>query len=328
MEPKSILLLCIGRLGDYIVATPAIRSIRKRFPKARIVLVVGPRAEALAGLDANVDAVWSLAGLARALQNIALALRVVSGFDCAIDLNPAFSRSAAILTLLSRARQRISFIKRGSSILYTQALPQDPDREHFIDRYRQLAKTLGADFEEKMEVSPLPQDSARAEKILTVLGLAPKRPRIGIHPGDFKKFDNRWPEEKFKKLAQKIIALGGLDLIFIAGPGEETAVKSIVSSLPQVHYLPPQPLPVAAAVLSRLDFLICNNSGTLQLAAAVGTPTFSFDSQYNLLCWRPRGPHGGIESPQWDGCRDISVEDAWNALKPQLEKLINSPPRA
>ena len=50
-----------------------------------------------------------------------------------------------------------------------------------------------------------------------------------------------------------------------------------------------QPINVWAALLQRMDILICNNSGPMHIAAAVGTPTISFMGPTQYPRWKPWG---------------------------------------
>src|SRR5262249_26131988 len=133
----------------------------------------------------------------------------------------------------------------------------------------------------------------------------------------------RWPEEKFVELTNRLLELKGIQLFYMAGPGEEEPVAAIVAKLKHpVPIFPPMPVGVTAAVLSLMNLLIVNATGTTHLAVAVGTPTFSFLSRYTKTVWMPRkGPHHSVVSDSWSTCRDISVESAWK----ELEKVLLAP---
>lgn len=318
-SPRSILLVWIGRIGDYVVSTPFIRALRRRFPGARITMVTAPAPAQLAELDPNLDEVRVLHSAMHPLRNLSLAVKVFSGFDLAVDLNAAYSRSSGFFTRLSRAPVRVSFEKKLQSRFYTHAVAHDPLNEHFLDKYRRLAGFFGAEFEDTMRVYPGRDHFDRADSLLSALGLDPSKIWVGVHPGNFKKFDHRWPEEKFRALTLKLLERKDVEIVYLAGPGEEEPVSRLLSGLGPVKALPSQPLPVSAAVLARLDLLIGSCSGPIHLAAAAGTSTFSFNSRYTLTCWQPRGAHYGVASRSWGSCRDIPVEEAWKALEPVLD---------
>ncbi|MFH1619431.1 MAG: glycosyltransferase family 9 protein [bacterium] len=315
---NRILLLWIGRLGDFIVATPLINAIRRRFPAAKISLLTAAKAAPLARLDPNIDEVLLLEGAQKFYLNLPHLFMAARCFDLAVDLNPSYSRASLFTILLSMAPVRVSFKKQKPvpAGAYTHLLDHDPDHEHFLDRYGRMAEFFGADYAPVMKVYPLKDHFEAAVSVLENLHPAPGTKIIGIHPGDFKKYDNRWPEDNFVEFTKKLLALRGVMPVYFIGPGEEKKIISgILNRLPHgIPYIMPQPAGVAAALLGRIDWLVCNNSGMLQLAAAMGTNTFSFDSRYNFKCWRPRGNNYGIESRQWNSCRDIGIEEAFEAF--------------
>src|SRR5947209_20460997 len=40
-DPRNILVIDFGQLGDVVLSLPALRAIRERFPRARITVAVG-----------------------------------------------------------------------------------------------------------------------------------------------------------------------------------------------------------------------------------------------------------------------------------------------
>jgi ADP-heptose:LPS heptosyltransferase len=92
-------------------------------------------------------------------------------------------------------------------------------------------------------------------------------------------------------------------------------------------------IPNLAAILSRVDCLICNNSGALHLAAAVGTPTISTMGPTVAQRWWPRGEENIVIRKELPciGCnsgvcrigthqcmRDITVEEMLAAVEEQI----------
>ncbi len=320
-EARRIALLWIGRLGDFIVSTAALASIRRRFPQARIALVVGEKGEEIAALCPDVDEVLVLRPAHRLAENLRLLLRVRGPWDLLIDLNTSFSRSSAALAWLARSAVKLAFDKGRASCIYTRLLEPAAEAEHMLDRYARLARALDAPYEPKTGLRIPPAALQEARRRLDSLGLPPGG-IIAVHPGNFKKFDNRWPEEKFVELSDRL-ADAGLNLLYMAGPGEENEVKDLVARLKRpVPVLPPLPVAQTAALLSLLDLLVVNATGTAHLAAAVGAPTFSFLSGYTKTVWMPReGPHFSVVSSSWHSCRDIPVEAAFRALSEALRSL-------
>src|SRR5687768_3702205 len=111
-EPRSILLLWIGRLGDVLIATPLFAALRRRFPQARITLVAAEAGAGAGKLSPDVDELLVLRRFHRPLSNLALAARLAAReSDLLIDLNSAFSRASWTLARLARARRKAAFAK-------------------------------------------------------------------------------------------------------------------------------------------------------------------------------------------------------------------------
>ncbi len=325
---QDAVALLIGRVGDLIVATPFLRSLRLRLPKARIRLVTNTRCREAARMIPFVDEIETLYRLERPLKNVRTCARLLTQpCDILIDLNPSFSRTAAFLAGLVRAPVKLAFDKGRCPSLYTHRAAAPGEREHMLDRYARLAEELGAPYEPRMELRLSDDDERKADGILRSLDdPEPSGLRVVIHPGNFKKFDNRWPEEKFVALADRLMAEPGRRVFFMAGPGEEAEVRAIVAALKRpAPMLPPSPIGVAGALMRRMDACVLNITGTTHLAAALGVPTFGLYAGYTDAVWRPRGPlHDGVVADDWESCRSIPVEAAHAALTKFLAKL---PPR-
>ena len=101
-------------------------------------------------------------------------------------------------------------------------------------------------------------------------------------------------------------------------------INGLLRQLPGVRLLPPASAPVTAAALARMDLLLANSTGTMHLAAAAGTPTFTLFSKYTSLVWSiPEGPHRGVTSADWEDCRGIPVDEAYRGLLSALEDAPN-----
>ncbi|UPT72786.1 MAG: hypothetical protein M0D55_12725 [Elusimicrobiota bacterium] len=147
--------------------------------------------------------------------------------------------------------------------------------------------------------------------------------RVVIHPGNFDRFSFRWPEEKFAELADSLLDDARLKLFFMGGPGERAKVEAITAKLKRpVPILPEARLGVTGAMLKRMNLFVCNITGTTHLAAALGVPTFGFYAGYTQAVWRPRGArHGGVVCPEWESCRETTVEEARAALLEHVRRL-------
>ena len=54
-EPKKILALNFGGIGDEILFLPALSSLKKEYPKAKITLALEPRSKSVKNLSSLID---------------------------------------------------------------------------------------------------------------------------------------------------------------------------------------------------------------------------------------------------------------------------------
>jgi heptosyltransferase-2/heptosyltransferase-3 len=294
-----------------IIAGPFLRALRQAAPNARLRFLVDSSCRDAAKLISGIDEIALVHPYWRPDDNLKLAAQLLARpCDVLVDLNPSPSRTSASLAALVRAPIKASFRKGRADFLFSHLIAAPGEREHMLDRYARLAELLGLNYDPKLEINISSEDQAQAEIMLPPQ--TPGRLRVGVHPGNFKKFDNRWPEENFVRLADSLKERPDVDLFFFAGPGEAEPVRAIISQLRfPAAMLGPHPVGVTAALLKRLDAFVCNITGTTHLAAAVGTPTFGLYAGYTHAVWRPRdSKHGGAVSDSWESCRDITVETA------------------
>lgn len=326
-DAAHIVLLWLGRLGDLLIASPMYAAVRRRFPDARITLVTGERGAAAAGLLEDIDEVRIVGRFHRPFHNAGLALGLAAQeADILIDLNSSFSRSAWTLARLARARCKLAFRKGKGDSVYTHLIDAPDEKEHMLDRYARLARALGAEYEPKVTITISKEDRAASAEVLRANALPLDRRLAAVFPGNFKKYDNRWPEEKFVELVNRIQKRGDIIPFFLAGPGEEDKVRAMAQRLKNpIPVVGPLPIGVTAGLLTRLEIFITNCTGTTHLAIAAGCPTFSFLSRYTQTVWMPRpsgaAPHFCVVDDSWESCRSITVDDADAALTRALTAL-------
>lgn len=322
-EYRKILIILIGRLGDYIVTTPFLEGLRKKYPSAKITLLTSRKSANLALANRDLDRVAVFNGWHDPLSTVRVFAAALGKFDLALDLNPAYSRTSLWLMSLAKARERITFEKKALAGTYTRLIAHDPEADHFMDKYVTLAGHLGFTPPVNMRVTLSQEILREGEKIFGKLGLKPGTFSVAIHPGNFKKYENRWPEDKFVEFTKELLKKKNVSVFYLVGLGEEKETQdTILRFLPGVKHIPPESAELTAAILKNVSMLVCNSTGTLHLAAAAGVPTFSFNRPYTEKCWKPRGETDFfITSRSEKSCRDIEVGAAVKAFERAAEKV-------
>jgi len=287
-------------IGDVVLTTPIIRSVRLSFPDAYIAYLADKNAASLLEQNPYLDEIIPF-DFARPTvieqSRVAFLLRRRK-FDLAIDLfgNPR----SALLTYLTGAGTRVGPARTGRGRLYTIQVRDDGSPKTAIDFHNQYLRAVGIPPAPSRTEIFLSEDERREARIY-LQWLEPERghpdlPLIGIHPGATWPA-KRWLPEKFAQLADMIKAKLGARIILTAGPGDDDAVREVVSHLfADVKVLRALPLRQLAAIIASCRVYVTNDAGPMHIAAAVGTPTIGLFGPGEENIWFPYSMEEGHEA--------------------------------
>ena len=330
---KILIVRQHDQLGDLLIATPAIRALRLRFPSAYIAVVVREYTAPVLLNNPYVDEVivfydklwrWNL----QRLISFWRALRVQGGFDCAIMLN-TISRSftSDLIAVMSKARYIIGpdHHSHDSGLpeqIYNVVVPRSPQQKHEIQRNLDIVRALGAkENDTRYDLVLTDSEVSEGEKIYQALGIRAGHALVGVHFGA-ENILKRFPLESLAKVIDWIAAEYDAEIVLIISPKEIERRTFLLSKLhSKVHSAPIMPLRVMAAFMRRIDLFICNDTGTLHIAASQNVPTVSFHSLSAPEIWKP--PHSRhIALVAADGLiTSITIDQVQSAVKSSLNKL-------
>ncbi|RME72372.1 MAG: lipopolysaccharide heptosyltransferase family protein [Planctomycetota bacterium] len=312
-SPQRILIVRLSALGDVVHALPVLDALRTAFPRARIDWWIEHRFASLLEPHPQIDHVWrwrrergrGLGGVLRdahALLRCAGAIRRVR-YDWAIDVQG--NLRSGLCTLLSGARWRVGFAHGDTTepahAFYDRRVRGPRGRVHRVRKNLALLEALGIPV-----ASARPQlaasDTAR-QRMRTALGPHAERPFVALHPGvsRFGAF-KRWAPERFAALATALHRERGLPSLVTWGPGERAVAERVCALAPRAARLAPATgsLDELMALYERARLVIGVDTGPLQVAAALGTPT--------LTLFGPKDPH--VHGP-WDARRNAPAPFVW-----------------
>jgi heptosyltransferase I len=285
-NPRNILVIDFGQLGDVVMSLPALRAIREHYSHARITVIVGrPGAEIIdmsgyADATIEVDRV-SLRDGSKPLSVLRI-FRVVKDvrrrkFDFVIDLH-SFSETN-LLGFFSGAPQRLFSRRPGRSLDFLANFrpkpavdKNDPD-QHLIDRYLDVLAPLGIKDQPRVpRLVTTAEDGRTIDALLRKAKAESGAPLVGLFPGAGHP-GRCWPIEQFAQLADFLIRNDGVRPIIFVGPEERHLVTRMRALFPSACViLEKLSIPQLAAAQARLAVLVSNDTGPVHIAAAVGTP--------------------------------------------------------
>ena len=282
-DPRNILVIDFGQLGDVVLSVPALRAVREKFRDARITVAVGKPGSDIVALSGYADSTIVVDRVALRdgpkLVSIAKIFKLIKDvrraqFDFVIDLHSLSETN--LLGYFSGAPHRLFSRRPGRSLNYLSNFrprpPTEDNTKHFAERYLDVLRPLNI-----VGVSSIPILRTRPSEDLAVEKMIRKEkadlgtPLVGLFPGAGHP-GRRWPMDRFAALADHLIRNEGVRVLVFAGPEERHMVNEIRRQFPPSTILFDR-LTIAqlASAQAKLSVFVSNDTGPLHLAAAVGT---------------------------------------------------------
>lgn len=285
LSPSSVLVVLPTWVGDYVMATPALRALRARFPHSRMVLLGDPNLRPLAEgnpwMDEWID--WSAKRdrnpLARSFRKLVGRLRR-ERFDLAVLLPNSFR--AAAMAWLAGARRRVGYDRDGRGWLLTDRIAPTNLRDGrfqpmpLVEHYAELIRPLGCDHPgHDLKLATSPAGDAVVEQRLARLGIAARRPLVVISPGARYGASKLWESRGFAAVGDRLVEKYGAAVVVTCGPGEEGIALSIGVDMEQSGHVLHDPLLSLGelkSLIARADLMLCTDAGPRHIAKAFGKP--------------------------------------------------------
>jgi len=263
-----------GRIGDWVVATPAVRTLRERLG-CEIDWCVRQEVVPLLHLGIPFGKVIAIPSRMSVRGALKLALDLMGArndYEGTCVLSPA--RTGRLATWAVRARRRIGYVAGkgclegwsldGNPIRYVPSL--EPLR---LRAFKVMASgASGAQYPPTLAVTPESKTAIvrlLAEKQLTAR-------RFVVFSTGSRGTTRQWPLEGWAALGREI-AGWGVPVVLSPGPNDESSARLLEEAIasPLVRRLNVLPLDMYCSLLTETAVLVGLDSGPMHLAAALGT---------------------------------------------------------
>jgi ADP-heptose:LPS heptosyltransferase len=284
-DPRNILVIDFGQLGDVVLSLPALRAIRGKFPLARITVAVGKPGAPVVDLSGYADATivvdrvalrdgWKVLSLFRIGKIVKEVRR--EQFDFVIDLHSLSETN--LLGFLSGAPRRLYARRPGRSLdVLANFHPKPPVEDsrptkHAVDRYLDVLIPLGIHGAPRVpRLTTRAADDASVEQMLKKEKANTNVPLVGLFPGAGHP-GRRWPLARFSELAERLARNDSVRIVLFAGPEEREMVKEMRGVFPRSTIIFDKlTISQLASALARLSVFVSNDTGPMHVATAVGT---------------------------------------------------------
>jgi ADP-heptose:LPS heptosyltransferase len=316
LEPRAIVVSRTDRIGDLLCGSPVLVALHQRWPRARLVVIAGPKNRAvLRGLP-FVEEGPVFRRDPGSWMELAWWLRR-QRFDICVSLR-AESMAGVWVAAWSGAPVRIVTHATKAAAAFNLFLGADD--AHQTTRYCHAAAILGFPPAEVRPVFVVPPDAERrAEELLPAIRPRDGSPLVGLqipHRSTKRYTVRAWPTEKVVALVRALTGDGCR--VVLCGTGSERIEAEYVRQQVSGAVLAPAGVSLAefAAVQRRFDLFVSQFTGTLHLADALGVPTVSFGTEEQVEVWGVLGDrHRCIPAPV---VADVPVETVLEAARALL----------
>ncbi len=266
-DPKNIVVFSNTALGDTLLSTPAIKSLKRSFPKAHITAVMNPAYTPLFHRFPYLDDIIPYRGKYRCFFQTLRHLKKINP-----DLILIFHSNGPQdiqLAVMSGAKYILKHPTRSPLRRYLSHNFPQKDQHTIEDRLDLVRMIGGKKLEKTMEIGP-PDNEELKEKYRKYKGA------VGFQIGaaDFYKM---WPIERFIELAKRID-----EKIIITGVASEwelgQRIVGAVGKSKVVNLCGTTPIEELPYLIQTFRALVTNDTGTMHLAVALKVPTVSLFS--------------------------------------------------
>ncbi len=317
---KKILIIRLSSMGDILLATPLIRSIKNQNPSAEIDFVVKEEFFEVIKNNPHLTNIFRYSKKSAEKKELINSLKSRT-YNILIDLQN--NRRSAELT--SRLHARTFRLKKNNIkkfLLVHFKINRLKNYPHIPIRY---AQTAGVNLDDEgLEI--FTDDVADTNLKLN-------ERYIGLCPGA-KHFTKRWPKEYFVELGINL-ELNGYKIVLFGGTTERETIDEIASELKDPINLCNDSILKTAANMRMCNLIYTNDSGAMHLACAVKIPVIAFFGstvrefgffpyktqnvvlEIDSLPCRPCTHFGRKSCPlkHFKCMRDISTEMAFNTIR-------------
>jgi ADP-heptose:LPS heptosyltransferase len=325
-EISSIAVFRALKLGDMLCVTPALRALRRHYPKAHIALIALPWFRELSSRYGHViDEVIEFPGspnlperqASRSVLDRFIGTMACRGFDLVIQMHGSGELTNPLIARFA-GRQAAGFYPRSGSC---------PDPAGFLPwieeqpeplRYIELLAHLGIPSQGTWLGLPIsPSEIAEARWLKDMPGIA-GRPIACLHPGASLP-ERRWSASSFAAIGDRL-AQHGFAVVLTGGPEERTLTAEVAARMRRgsVDVAGATSIGLLAALVSEAALVVCNDTGVSHVAAATRTPSVVISPVSDPRRWAPldQDLHRLVDARQ-----GASVDQVWQCIERLVRDL-------
>jgi len=304
-------------VGDSILSYPTVQQLKTLYPKSHLAILVPnylvdlwktfPYVDEIIPFQKKrgISSIWEDLHLSQSLKK--------RNFDLAVILPRSFR--SALHIYLARIPIRIGYRSDGRSLFLTHGIRRAKEILHIhrVYYYQKLVELLGEikDFSPP-QIFLREEDRKWADRVLKDLGIQEGKFMIGMNPGATYGLAKCWYSDRFGELGKRLSEKWQARLLLFGKEEERPIVYEILRHLGAkgIDLTGKTSLLQLAALLERCHLLVTNDTGTMHVATAVGTPVVALFGSTDPITTGPWGDRHVVVK------KEVPCSPCWKRICP------------
>jgi ADP-heptose:LPS heptosyltransferase len=303
----KILLIRNDNIGDLVCTTPVIEALKKKYPDAKIDIVVNSYNYVAIDKNPFVNTIYcytkpkhkknTLDKIKALLGKIKIMFKIFANkYDVSVVFRSGYSSSAEQFSNLSGAKMRIGVKDKNNKDNFTHHIDVNRDN-HEVEFCFDCLKPLGVEYGGENLFFYVPDDLKNRYKQY--------KNNILFHISSRIK-ENKYSKEKFKTIIDNIDA----NILISAEPVDFESAKWLEENT-KAKWIKTDSLIDLAGLISNVKLFVTLDGGAMHIAPALGIKTIAISGKTNMNKWYP-----------W-GYKDLVIQDKTKiAENIEVEKII------
>lgn len=296
---ESVLVVCTRRIGDVLLATPVIRSLKAAVPQAAIDMLVFRGTEDVVTANPDIRRVWTVSPGATVRESLTMLSQMWRRYDLALSVLPGdrpvfYAWAAGRRSMATVTPERKSWWKR---LLLDGLESFDNFDTHTVVMNLRLLRLLGVAAVATPVVTWAPEDEVAARAVFQDMDGSERYAVLHVTP---KFVYKAWTASGWAMLGRWIRDCG-VKVVIVGGtsPDERATVSRILDGLPPdvIDLTGRVTLRALGPILSRAALYVGTDTAVTHMAAALGVPTIALFGPSNPVKWGPWPSAWPADSP-------------------------------
>ncbi|MFH1333559.1 MAG: glycosyltransferase family 9 protein [archaeon] len=290
MDVKRILVVERLFMGDLIVITPVFRALKKKYPDAKIDVLIQPSMVDVLSGNPFLSEIIPVSD--SDLKNAGKVVNQLKGkYGLGVILNYGTYNISKILRDAGIPYRvgatKAGFLTGRGFFLHRKTRPCFGIK-HKVEHHMDVVRSIGIDVADKHLEVFIPKDARKA--VDKLLKFKKDDFVVAVHAAPAHK-THQWYADRFAHVADILIGKYNARIVFTGAEKDKSIVESIRSLMKNdsVSAVGKTSIKEYFALIDRADLLISVDTSAMHVGSAVGTPVIALFGAGNPLMWRPYG---------------------------------------